>query len=376
MKKLISVFLIIILSTSVCQVVLAQEDEEIQESLLEETVKQIEGAELLDFNFSETAQTLTDGSWWFDPKEIITRVVNLFFSEFKANLSSMIKIVVISVLAGVLCNLQGAFNKEGVKTISFLACFVVIATLGVSVLAEIINMATGTIDSLNIFMQGLVPAISGIVAASGTSVGQTLSPSLFLCMQLITNLAKNTFLPMILLITALSVVNNISGRFHITRLIDFARQILKWSSGILLTIFIGLLGIQGFSFAFASGVAGKTVKYAICNFIPIVGNVLSDSVEAVCASALVVKNAVGIAGVLALISICALPLIKLLALSLLYRFAAGIAEPVTDKRIVNLLSDLAGNITQTFVILLMVCVMFIISVAMLCAVTNIPTMLR
>ena len=62
-------------------------------------------------------------------------------------------------------------------------------------------------------------------------------------------------------------------------------------------------------------------------------------------------------------------------LSVLYRFAAGIAEPATDKRIVSLLSDVAGNITQVFVILLMVSVMFIISVAMLCAVTSIPMMI-
>lgn len=376
MKKWVSGFLLLLLCICTCNVVFAQENKDIKQTLLETTMEQVKDADLENFNFSETAQNVADGSWWLNPEEILTRIVDLFFSEFKSNLSAMIKIVVIAVLAGVLCNLQGAFNKEGVKTISFLVCFVMIANLTVSALAEIISMAVGTIDSLNLFMQGLIPAISGIVATSGTSMGQALSPSLFLCMQLITNLAKNVFLPMILLITALSVVNNISGRFHITRLIDFARQTLKWSSGILLTVFIGLLGIQGFSFAFVSGVAGKTVKYAICNFIPIVGNVLSDSVEAVCASAVIVKNAVGITGVLALISICAMPLIKLLALSLLYRLAAGIAEPVTDKRIVNLLSDLAGNITQTFVILLMVCVMFIISVAMLCAVTNIPQMIR
>lgn len=376
MKKIISGFFVLLFLLSISTTVLAQENVEIQQELLKTTAEQIEGCDLGDFDFLKTAQNTLDGTWRLNPKEVFSRLADLFFLEFKSNLSDVIKIVIVAVLAGVLCNLQGAFNKEGVKTISFLACFVVIANLAVNILAQIINIAIDTIDRLNLFMQGLIPAISAVVAMGGTTAGQTLSPSLFLCMQIITNLARGIFLPMILLITALSVVNNISGRFHITRLIDFARQLLKWSSGILLTVFIGLLGIQGFSFAFASGVAGKTVKYAICNFIPIVGAVLSDSVEAVCASALIVKNAVGITGVIALISICAIPLIKLLALSLMYRFAAGISEPVTDKRVVNLLGDLASNITQTLVILLMVCVMFVISVAMLCAVTNIPMMIK
>ncbi|MBR5157203.1 MAG: stage III sporulation protein AE [Clostridia bacterium] len=376
MKKIISAFFVLLFVLSMCTNVLAQDSAELQQEFLKSTAEQLNSVDLGDFDFLETAQKVSEGTWWLNPKEVLERLADLFFSEFKSNLSSVIKIVIVAVLTGVLCNLQGAFNKEGVKTISFLACFVVISNFAVNILAQIINIAIDTIDRLNLFMQGLIPVLSAVVAAGGTMMGQALSPSLFLCMQLITNLARGVFLPMILLITALSVVNNISGRFHITRLIDFARQLLKWSTGILLTVFIGLLGIQGFSFAFAGGVAGKTVKYAICNFIPIVGAVLSDSIEAVCASTLIVKNAVGITGALALVSICAMPLIKLLTLSLMYRLAAGISEPVTDKRIVNLLSDLAGNITQTFVILLMVCVMFIISVAMLCAVTNIPVMMK
>ncbi|MGN1060004.1 MAG: stage III sporulation protein AE, partial [Clostridia bacterium] len=62
-----------------------------------------------------------------------------------------------------------------------------------------------------------------------------------------------------------------------------------------------------------------------------------------------------------------MPLIKILATSVLYRFAAGVAEPATDKRIVRLLMDLAGNITLIFAILLMVMVMFVISIALLCS---------
>lgn len=382
MKKAYLLFLIILMVFWFPQSASAEESEspeKIQQEVLENSSKQIEksGANTGSFQFFETAQKVADGEWEWNIGSILNRLSDLFFGELSKNCTALIKIIVIAVLAGVLCQLQSSFQGEGIADISFLACFIVIAGLAVSVFAEIMQMAMSAIDNLNLFMQALIPSITGIIAAGGGAAsGMTLSPSLFLCMQVITYLAKNVFLPMILVITTLSVINNMTGRFHITKLIEFARQTLKWMSGILLTVFIGVLSLQGFSAAFVDGVAGKTVKYAICNFVPLVGNVLSDSVEAVCASTLIVKNAVGITGVLALLSICLGPLIKILVISVLYRFAAGVAEPATDRRIVNLLSDLAGNITQTFVILLMVCVMFIISVAMLCAVTNIPVMMQ
>jgi len=108
------------------------------------------------------------------------------------------------------------------------------------------------------------------------------------------------------------------------------------------------------------------VKYALCNFIPLVGGVLAESAEAVIASIRTIRGAVGIAGALAALSLCVAPLVKMLVVSVLYRFAAGVAEPATDQRIVRLLMDLSGNITLILTIVLMVSVMFIISVAMLC----------
>ncbi len=376
MKKSICLLLVFVLPFFL--MLSAKAEETMEERLLEESAQIVEQKGMANetFQFYDAAQKISKGQWDWSISGILNRVLDLFFSEINANVSSLIQMIVIAVLAGILCNLQGSFNGEGIADISFLVCFIVIAGLAVSVFAQVVQTAENAIDSLNIFVQALIPSMTGIIAVGGGAVaGTAFSPSLLICMQIITYLAKNLFLPAILVVTSLSVVNNMSVRFHITKLIEFARQALKWSSGILLTIFIGILSLQGFSSAFVNGVTGKTVKYAICNFVPLVGNVLSDSVEAVCFSTHVIKNAVGTAGVLALLSICLGPLMRLLVLSVLYRFAAGIAEPATDKRIVSLLSDVAGNITQVFVILLMVSVMFIISVAMLCAVTSIPMMI-
>ncbi|MBQ3226759.1 MAG: stage III sporulation protein AE [Clostridia bacterium] len=323
-------------------------------------------------NFYETTEKIANGEFEWSFSGILNYLGNLLFDEIQENFTSLMKMIVVAVMAGILCNIEGNFAKNSITNLGFLTCFMMIAGLSAGVFRDVVALARETIDTLHIFTQGLIPTVASIAVSGGSGAAASISPLLFVCMQTITYLAKNFFLPFHLVVCALSIINNVTERFHIGRLIEFARQILKWSTGILLTVYIGLLGFQGFSVGYLNGVAGKTVKYAVCNFIPLVGSALAESVEAVCASAALVKNSVGVAGILSLISICLLPLCKLLALSALYRFAAGVAEPVTDKRITNLLGETAANITQTFVILLMLSVMFIISIGLLCSFTNLP----
>ena len=364
MKKSLLMFLIFVILITLPSSAFAEKTE--TEVILEETLEQAKSLNTKDFNFSETTENLLTGNLSLSFKGILQNVTDILFKEIKTHLSLLIKMLVLAVLAGVLCNLQQSMPQGGIGEISFLACFSVIAALSVSIVAGLLDLATNTIDSLMLFIASLIPIMSSLVASAGQAVFAGFYPTLFLAMQAFVGICQQFFLPMITVITALSVMNAISGRFHMTRLVDVIKQIIKWGLGLLLTVFVGILSIHSFS-AFAAGsVAGRTVKYALCNFVPLVGNVLAESVEAVISSIRLIRGAVGFAGILALISLCALPLLKILSVSFLYRFAAGIAEPATDKRIVRLLMDLAGNITLIFVIMLMVSVMFIISIALLC----------
>ncbi|MBQ2696284.1 MAG: stage III sporulation protein AE [Clostridia bacterium] len=364
MKK----FLLLLLTFLLCSIppcpVFAESRE--TEIILEETLEKARKLNTETLNFSETTENLLSGNLSLSFKGILSTVTDILFKEIKAHLSLLIKMLVLAVLAGVLCNLQQGMPQGGISEISFLACFSAIAGLSVTIVAGLLDLASNTIDSLMLFIASLMPIMTGLITSAGQAAFAGFYPTLFLAMQAFVLICQQFFLPMITVITALSVINAMSGRFHISRLIDVIKQIIKWGLGLLLTVFVGILSVHSFS-AFAAGsVAGRTVKYALCNFVPLVGNVLAESVEAVISSVRLIRGAVGFAGVLALVSLCALPLLKMLSVSFLYRFAAGIAEPATDQRIVRLLMDLAGNITLVVVIMLMVSVMFIISIALLC----------
>lgn len=335
------------------------------------------GGQAAAFRFDEVATDVASGDWSWDWNSIANQLVRLLFGQLHDNLTLLVQMIVLAVLAGILCNLQGTFAGRNVGEIGVLACYVIIAGIAVSAFSGIVEMGAYAIDRMVLFMQSLVPTLVTILATGGSvTTAATFSPTLLVTMQIVTLLAKSVFLPLIVVLTALSTVNNLTDRFHITKLVDFFRQLIKWGLGLLLTIFIAILSMQGLTSAMADGVAGKTVKYAVGNFVPMVGGVLAESVEAVMSSTSILRNAVGVTGILAIIAMCAGPALKLVAIIAVYKFAAGVAEPVTDKRITNLISDLSGNITLIFVIVLVVAVMFVISVAMLCMVGNLSVAVR
>ncbi|MBE7022792.1 MAG: hypothetical protein E7414_06235, partial [Ruminococcaceae bacterium] len=214
---------------------------EVTEDILQETLEQASAVQTQGFDFAGIAEQAAAGELEFTLEGVLSGLGNMLLSGLKENISLLIKMVVLSVLAGVLCNLQQNLPGEGVAEISFLACLAMIAGLSATVVSEMMELALSTIDALMLFMQSLMP-VMGSLAITGNAAGLAgFYPALFLSMQSFTFLCKNFFLPLIMTITALSVVNAMSSRFHITRLIDFTRQAVKWGIGLLLTIFVGIL---------------------------------------------------------------------------------------------------------------------------------------
>lgn len=338
------------------------------------------GAEQPDafsFRFGDVAADLAQGKWTWNWADMANRLLRLLFEEWRGYLSSFIQMVAVAVLAGMLYSLQASFAGKELGNIGFFACYAIIAGLSIPLVRDALSLATYAIDRMVLFMQALIPPLITSLAAGGSTAGAAaFSPTLLGVTQLVMLLSKHFFLPLITILAALSAINHMSERFHLTKLAGVCRQTVKWTLGLLMTVFLAVLSMQGLTTSMLDGVAGRTVKYAVGNFIPMVGGVLAESVEAVASSASVVRGAVGVAGMFAVVGMCVGPLIKLLAAVAAYKLAAAVAEPVSDKRVTALLGDLADTVTLLFVIVLVVCVMFIIGVAIMCAAGNAAAAVR
>ena len=344
----------------------AYAESNITEELYFEAVESVKSSEV---DFENITEEVKKGDI-FDFKQVLGKALGLFGGEMNKSVGMLIKLISAAVVSGLLCNIRIGKEAGGTSEVCFFACYCVVASMVISSFYEILSYSNSAIDSLRIFMQSLLPVLSSLITAGGAVNVAAKIPPLFIAMQMTVSIAQSFFLPLIFTTTTLSIVNNMSAKFHIKRLIELLRQVFKWSLGILMTIFVGLLGLSGLSSAFLDGIFGKTVKYALCNFVPVVGGVLADSVSSVLFSAGIVKNTIGISGVVALVVISSAPLAKISALGIMYRLAAGVSEPAAEKRMVSMFSEVAKSITQIFAIVLVVAIMFIISIAILCMISG------
>lgn len=322
-------------------------------------------------------QDAVKGNLRFSIKDFLKRCFIFFAQEIYLNLNILIKLVILIILCALLKNLQTSFLKESVGELAFFICYMVIASLLVIGFKEISELGVSAIEKMVGFMYATVPIMVTLLISGGNVVsGGIFQPVLIMVVEISATVIKNVFIPLIFLSTILSVINNISDKVHISRLADLIKKVGTVLLGIMLTIFIGIITVQGPVGAVADGVTSKTVKFAINTFIPVVGGYLSEAADTVIGCSLLIKNAAGLIVMIGIITICLIPIIKIAAVALLYKITCALVEPISEKRITNCINDIANSLIFIIGSVAAVAFMFIISITAIVAAGNMSVMIR
>lgn len=243
--------------------------------------------------------------------------------------------------------------------------------------ADIINLAKTTIQNLVGFSYTLLPILLTLMMTTGSiASASAVQPVLLFLITFIGNIITTFLLPLILIGTALNIVSKVSDKVQIDKLAKYFKTSVVWVLGIVLTIFVGVLSLEGSLTSSVDGITAKTAKAAVSNFIPVVGKILGDAVDTVIGCSNILKNAVGIVGVIVVIGICILPIIKLAILTITYYIAGAICQPIADDKIVSLLSGMGDTFKVLLAMLISVSVMLIIGITLVIKISNSGLMYR
>lgn len=190
------------------------------------------------------------------------------------------------------------------------------------------------------------------------------------------NIINIVIIPITLIATALGIISNMSDKIQIGKLSDFLKKGIIWSLGVVTTIFVSVLSLEGSLTSNIDGLAAKGIKATASNLIPVVGKALSDSTDMVIGSTVILKNSIGIVGMIVIIGICALPIIKLTVLTVTYYFTSAICEPLADKKIISLLEQMGNTFKVLLGIMFFVAVLLIIGLAICIKISNTGMMYR
>jgi stage III sporulation protein AE len=255
--------------------------------------------------------------------------------------------------------------------------FLVVITLVVSSFQTAVSTGLLAIERMATFMKLLLPVLLVLLTAMGglTSVA-LLQPFLLVSLSLLVAFIQGVIFPLIFLYAVLSLVNNISEGFKVSRLAGLVNQMTKIGIGLVLTLFIGVITVEGVAGAVVDGVTLRTAKFVTGAFVPVAGSMFADALDAVVGGSLLLKNAIGLTGVLVLGAIVIFPSLKILAIALIYRLSGAIIQPLGDNLVAGALEDLAGSLFLTFAAVAATAIIFFMTIAIIVGTANLTVMLR
>jgi stage III sporulation protein AE len=330
-----------------------------------------------DLNFGEIVTNLAKGEINWKPAEILTNLFRQLFKEVVANLDLLGKLVMLAVICAVLQNLMSSFEKSSAAQLANSVTYLVLITIAIGSFSLAINAGREVVNSMVVFMQALTPVLlTLLVAVGGVASAAIFSPVILATVDIFGTMIKNVILPLLFFVAVLGLVGNLSSRLKVSSLADLLKTIAMGLTGVFSTIFLGVLAIQGVAGAVGDSVTFRTAKYSVDAFVPVVGGMLSDALEAVVSSSLLIKNAVGIAGVAVIVTMLVVPLLKIVTLAFIYKLAGALIQPINDGQMVDCLNGLGNSLFLVFAAVATAGLLFFFTITIVVGVGNITVMLR
>ena len=299
-------------------------------------------------------------------KKVANALITYMFRELGASMNILASIVLIAIICSLLTNLQRAFTNEGLSNIAYFACYSILIIILAKCFYIGVDAARSTISEMTNFMNALMPILIMLLASvGGIAQAATLDPIIIGTITLSANIFMNFIIPIICLAFVLQFVNNMSEEYKIDKLTSLLNQIVIWSQGLIMTLFIGIVTVRGITSTTIDQVTARTAKFAVDTFVPVVGKSLSDAVSTVAGYSLLLKNSISSLGLVIIVVIMLFPVIKLLIMALMFKLTAALIEPVSDSRLVNCISSAGGSMILITSCLICVSVMFFIIIAII-----------
>lgn len=321
-------------------------------------------------DYNKRVTEISTGNLKLDPVSLLNSLWDILIKEVQESRTLIINIIVIAAVSGTLNVLQTSFDKNGCSEAAFFSCFTLTAIAVSRLISEVVGYGAEVIDRLTGFITKICPVITIFLVSSGkvASAG-SFYPVLSSSIYVVSFVINKCIIPLIYLSTILGIVNNISKRIQLSKLNNLIKSLSKWILTGILTVFTGINTIYGFSVPILDAVSLKALKFTVGSLVPVVGGLVSDTVETVLTGAKLMKNSVGTAGIITVLGICLVPIMKLGAIILMLKLASAVSEPLTDKRISDMISDLVSPITTVFSMLIASSMLFIISIAIIMGAT-------
>lgn len=321
-----------------------------------------------------TVRLLVSGEG-FSPEALLSAALGGFTKRLSELGTLMMSIMLPVLLVSLLSYTSGGNGRAEVlgRNVCFVIVLIPIVLCVIGELEHVKSSITLTTER----MDRILPLLLTLLTAVGGSASSAfLHPVVVAASGSMVYLAREVILRLVMCTCAVTTVNHLSDRAHLTRMAKLLRSIVCWLLGVSFTVFLGAMSIQGVCSASIDGVAIRAAKYAVDNFVPIVGGMFSDTMDTLVGCTLIVKNALGVTAMLVLGGVIIEPMIRTLAATAVLKLCAALLEPVAPAQTVSAIEDFSGTIVLFLITMLCVGTMYFLLIVQMLLVGNLTVMLR
>ncbi len=329
----------------------------------------VAGENPLGFAQIQPLQVITSllrGELVLDPSVFLENLAGIFLREIQNSLLFGLEILALCILLGLLQNLNSSFGDQTASKVAGLATTCAIIALSLTNFLTIYNLCGETVNLMATAMQVILPIMTPLLLVMGkVTTGGILTPLILGAITLFATLMQKLVLPALFLSSVIFLGNSLTERDYVKKLAAFLRSFAVFLMGLCITIFSGISALQGLVTKSADGMLLKATQFSLGNFIPVVGGFAADSMDMVLSCTGIIKNGIGIFGVIILLTIMAVPLLKMAAIALIYKVVAILAEPMGNRAVSDTMNQVGTTIITMTAVLLTSGILFLIFLAIL-----------
>ena len=301
---------------------------------------------------------------------MIAVVRRTLLAEISAGGSLIWQIVLLGILGAVFANFSSVFSTSQISETGFYVTYLLLFTFLTAAVGESMSVAAETVGTILGFMRVLMPAYFLAVAFAGGAVSSAVMYETAMFGMTAGEWTLNAvMIPLVRVWLILALAGNLTKENIFSKLTELVGQAVGWGMKTLLGLVLGLQLLQSLVLPYVDSVKNGAVRKMV-GLIPGVGQGAAAAAQMFLGAGVLIKNSVGMAAVIVLAVMAAVPVVKLVVLAALYQFAAAVMEPVCDKRVLACVAAASRCHRELLRIVVTALLIFVVTIAIACAGTN------
>lgn len=293
-----------------------------------------------------------------------------FLQVITGSKTAVVQIIILALFSAAIRCFGPSACKEQISDTAQMILSISLTAVLIASFYTACTISTDTLEGCISVYKAVVPVFFSAVAfASGNVTAAVYYEIVLMLITTVNLLFKSVLIKVDQIYMLISMADAVAKEERFTKAAELCVQVMKWSGRTALVVFTGLGGLKGMLVP-VSETYKKKMLYRAVQTLPGVGSSIETVTQTVWGAAKIIKNGIGMAAVIAVLIVCAVPVLKLVLMAVLFKVTAAVIEPVADKRVVKAVNALGTAVGMLLMTVLAAVSLFLLMLAMIVMMTG------